>query len=81
MKTPATQFLDGLGIAEAPPRERMFNLELAQRWMLNPELQAIVPDPEDVVRLDAGRLKRFMEVVVDDPKASVALRTAVGSPR
>ena len=38
--------LTGLGIAEAPPRERMFNLELAQRWLLNPELQELVPDPD-----------------------------------
>jgi hypothetical protein len=69
--------ITGLGIAEAPPRERMFNLELAQRWLLNPELQQIVPDPDDVARLEGEPLRQFMEAVIDDPKASLALRTHV----
>ena len=29
----------------------MYNLELAQRWMLNEELQAIVPDPSATAKL------------------------------
>jgi len=28
--------LTGLGIESPPPREQMYNLEIAQRWMLNP---------------------------------------------
>ena len=51
-KTPADndsfaflRVLTGLGIL-TPPRERMFNLELTQRWLINPELQETVPDPE-----------------------------------
>ena len=39
------RILTGLGLVEAPPREKMFNLELAQRWLVNPELQEIVPTP------------------------------------
>jgi hypothetical protein len=67
----------GLGIVEAPPRERMFNLELAQRWLLNPDLQAIVPDPDDTARLEDESLRRFMEAVIADRGASAALRAHV----
>src|SRR5262249_22448217 len=46
--------ITGLGLVDAPPRERMFNLELQQRWLLNQELQRLVPDPEAVLDLDKG---------------------------
>ncbi|HEX3556811.1 MAG TPA: S8 family serine peptidase [Thermoanaerobaculia bacterium] len=69
----------GLGIAEPPPRERMFNLELAQRWLVNDRLQEIVPDPDAVTRLDGEQLRQFMEAVIEDQGASLALRRQVAS--
>ncbi len=70
--------ITGLGIVEPPPRERMFNLELSQRWLLNPELQEIVPDPDDA-KLDDKALEVFMEAVVSDTGASFALRKHVAA--
>lgn len=71
--------LTGLGVAEAPPRERMFNLELAQRWLLNPRLAEIVPDPDAAGRLDEATLRRLMDAVIEDTGASLALRRHVAS--
>jgi subtilisin family serine protease len=71
--------ITGLGIAEAPPRERMFNLELAQRWLLNPELQEIVPDPDDTAQLNGSMLERFMQAIIEDHGASAALRKHVAT--
>jgi subtilisin family serine protease len=83
-KTPADsdafaflRVLTGLGIADVPPRERMFNLELTQRWLMNPELQEAVPDPEADVSRDA--LRTFMEAVIGDTGASQTLRKHVAS--
>lgn len=67
----------GLGVVDVPPREQMFNLELAQRWLVNPRLQEIVPDPDATDRLDDKTLRRFMEAVIEDPQASVTLRKHV----
>ncbi len=69
----------GLGVVEAPPRERMFNLELAQRWLLNKRLQEIVPDPDDPPKFQKEEderdfMRRFMEAVIEDKDASRALR-------
>jgi hypothetical protein len=69
----------GLGIAEAPPRERMFNLELAQRWLVNERLQEIVPDPGAVTQLDDKNLRLFMAAVIEDQDASLALRKHVAT--
>lgn len=71
--------LTGLGVVEAPPREQMFNLELAQRWLVNPELQKIVPDPDAVVRLGDTVLKRLMAAIIEDDGASLVLRRHVAS--
>jgi hypothetical protein len=71
--------LTGLGVVEIPPRERMLNLELAQRWVVNPRLQAIVPDPDATAPLAAGPLKALMEAVIEDPGASLALRKHVAA--
>lgn len=70
--------ITGLGIIEPPPRERMFNLELEQRWLLDPRLQEIVPEP-DGATLDAKTLEAFMEAVVEDGGASFALRRHVAA--
>ena len=83
-KTPADsdsfaflRVLTGLGVADVPPRERMLNLEITQRWLMNPELQEAVPDPEADVPRDA--LRRFMEAVIGDKGASQTLRKHVAS--
>ena len=68
------RLLTGIGFGEPPPAERMFNLELAQRWMMNPELQRLLPDPEIVTTLPKAALKRVMEAAIADAGASVALR-------
>ncbi|HVT15801.1 MAG TPA: S8 family serine peptidase [Thermoanaerobaculia bacterium] len=65
--------ITGLGLAEEPPREAMFNLELTQRWLLNPALQAAVPDP-DAGQVTSAGLRQFMEAAIDDKDASNALR-------
>jgi subtilisin family serine protease len=69
----------GLGLVEQPPRERMFNLELAQRWLLNEELQKLVPDPENPPvfgeqEQEREFMRRVMEAIIEDPGASLALR-------
>src|SRR5262249_12360303 len=65
----------GLGITDAPPREEMFNLELTQRYLANKELQDIVPDPEKPV--SDQDLRKFMEAVIEDDGASLAVRRHV----
>jgi subtilisin family serine protease len=71
--------LTGLGIVEVPAREKMFNLELAQRWLLNEELQKIVPDPTGATRLEGGKLRLFMQAIIEDEGASLALRKQVAT--
>ena len=70
--------ITGLGIVEASSRERMFNLEIAQRWLLNQELQRIAPDPDEAP-LDAQHLTAFMDALIGDEGASLALRRHVAS--
>ncbi|HYH45601.1 MAG TPA: S8/S53 family peptidase, partial [Thermoanaerobaculia bacterium] len=69
----------GLGLDEPTPREQMFNLEVAQRWLLNERLQEIVPDPEAASALSGDALRGFMEAVIEDDGASLALRKHVAS--
>jgi hypothetical protein len=64
--------LTGLGIAEPTTRERMLNLELTQRYLMNPTLQAPIPDPEAQVSLD--QLRVFAEAAIADKGASENLR-------
>lgn len=71
---PFFRVLTGIGIVEAPVRERMFNLELMQRWLLNPDLQEMVPDPDAVETLAPSALRPFLEAVIADPQASRELR-------
>lgn len=69
--------LTGLGLAEQAPREAMFNLELAQRWLINPALTEIVPDPEKATSKET--LKKFMEAIVADKDASITLRKHIAN--
>jgi len=68
------RIITGRGVDAPSPRERMFNLELTHRWMLNPELSNIVPDPDGVDALSDKDLRKFMEAVIEDEGASSALR-------
>ena len=69
--------ITGLGITDPPPREEMFNLELAQRYLANKELQEIVSDPEKPV--SDKDLRKFMQAVIEDGGASLALRKQIAS--
>jgi subtilisin family serine protease len=71
------RLITGLGAAEPPPRERMFNLELAQRWLVNPTLQQLVPDPDRTPTLTPKDLRKVMDAVIADSGASTALRKHV----
>ena len=74
------RLITGLGLTEPTPREEMFNLELAQRWLKNPRLQALIEDPEFRARFDDEEQQRkVMEIVIEDPEASLALRRHVAS--
>lgn len=74
--------ITGLGITITPAREVMFNLELTQRWLLNENLQKIIPNPElkpDLERaaksdIPRDNIRAFMEAVIADNKASLELR-------
>jgi len=68
--------ITGIGIAEVTARERMFDLEIAQRWLLNPELQEIAPDPDDAGALAPRELERFMQALIEDAGASAALSSS-----
>ena len=69
--------ITGLGISEPTPRERMLNVELTQRYLMNRQLQEAVPDPESDVAI--SDLRRFMDAVVADPAASQTLRRMAAS--
>jgi hypothetical protein len=66
--------LTGLGLAEPTPREEMFNQEIAQRWLLNADLQELVPDPHAAEPHDEETLKRVIEILLEDEATSQALR-------
>jgi subtilisin family serine protease len=72
--------ITGFGISEPTPREDMFNLELTQLWLVNRDLQSIIPDPDGK---PAGapdpEMRRFMEAVIADPRASQALRKHIAA--
>jgi len=74
--------ITGLGIDTQPPRELMFNLELTQLYLKNDtvdgtSLQDIIADPEKPV--DDKTMKQFMDAVIANPNASVALRKHIAS--
>jgi hypothetical protein len=69
--------ITGLGLADPPPSERMFNIELSQRYLMNRDMQAAVPEPAADVPQDA--LKRFLDALIADPGASQVLRRTVAA--
>ncbi len=73
------RLLTGLGVEGPTPREEMFNLELAQRWLLREDLQEIVPDPEATSEIPQKKLREFMDAVIEDTGASLALRRHIAA--
>lgn len=71
--------LTGLGVADPPPRESMFEIELSQRWLLNKNLQEAVPDPDSMAVVPKEKLREFMDALINDNQASVALRKHVAA--
>lgn len=69
--------ITGLGLTDSPPREQMFDLELTQRYLANKDLQDIIPDPEKPA--SDQELRRFMDAVIQDNQASLALRKHVAA--
>jgi len=64
--------ITGLGIAADAARERMLNIELSQRYLLNRDMQEAVPEPTAEVSRKA--LRRFMDALIGDAGASETLR-------
>ncbi len=80
-KTPADRdsfavlrVLTGFGVADPPPRQDMFEIELAQRWLYNKTLNELVPDPDSGNQIPKETLRKFMDALIQDEKASVMLR-------
>src|SRR5215218_3856157 len=85
-KTPADRdsfavlrVLTGFGVVDSPPRQNMFEIELAQRWLYNQTLQKLVPDPDSGREVPRETLRQFMDALIQDDKASVALRRHIAS--
>lgn len=68
------RLITGLGLEAPTPQEEMYNLELAQRWLLSSRLQQAVPDLERASGLTDRRLRQVLEAVIEDDGASHALR-------
>lgn len=61
--------ITGLGLAEPPPTERMLNIEMAQRYLMNRDMQVAIPEPAaDNIPKDS--LKKFLDALIADPGAS-----------
>jgi hypothetical protein len=75
---PFFRVITGLGVAEPPPRERMLNLELSQRFLMNRDMQEAVLEPEaEVIPNEA--LRKFMDAAIADKSASQTLRRALAA--
>jgi hypothetical protein len=72
--------ISGFGAAPEDPRTRMYALEMTQLALLSPAAQQALPDP-DVPPQQVTKAQRdaFLAAIHDDPRASVALRRALGS--
>jgi Subtilase family len=74
------RLVTGFGITEPTPREEMFNLELAQLWLKSEPLQELIGDPEFRAKFDdRAQQKQMMDIVIQDPRASLALRRHIES--
>ncbi len=68
------RMLTGLAVDGESPQEEMFNLELAQLWLTNRALSEAVPDPEAQRQLTPAAYQQVLDIVLEDPTASQALR-------
>ncbi len=69
--------LTGLGVTEPTLQERLFELEARQRWLVNPDLQAVLTD--DLLEKPAAEfprevIRQVMETLLADPETSQTLR-------
>jgi hypothetical protein len=69
--------ITGLGITEATLSEEMFNLELMQRWVVNPRLHGAVEDPEAEEAPSERTLETIVDAILEDEGASSALKRHV----
>jgi hypothetical protein len=69
--------ITGLGLNAADARERMFNLELSQRYLRNKDLAEAIPEP--AATPDLASIRRFLDSLIADTAASQALRRAASS--
>jgi Subtilase family len=63
----------GLGVAMDDSRKAMFELEMTQLAQRNPELERILPDPDDP-SVGQNQLRQFVEAVAENSNASRDLR-------
>jgi hypothetical protein len=75
---PFLRVITGLGLTEETSRERMFNLEVAQLWLLSEELHKLVDDPAEA-NVGSGKLNDVMEAIIADDRASDALRKHIAA--
>lgn len=79
---PLWRVLTGLGIAAAPAgaRERMLELEALQLSQSN-AIERLLPDPQASggAPTDAAQLRALAQALAGDPRASAALREALGA--
>lgn len=68
--------LTGMGIAAAPNRRAMLELEALQLSQ-SAEIEALLPDPENFARITDGQKLAVLQALAAHPRASRALRTAL----
>lgn len=77
---PILRILTGLGMAAPPPtdpRQRMLELEALQLSQ-DAAMETLLPDGPDAPPPSAAKLRQVAEALADDPRASRALRLAIG---
>jgi subtilisin family serine protease len=76
---PVLRVLTGLGLnAEPTPRERMLELEALQLSQ-SAAIEALLPEGPEVAPGSAAGRRRLTEALADHPRASAALRAALGA--
>lgn len=68
------RMLTGFALQAGAVREEMFNLELAQLWLVDPDLHEILPDPAAAEPPASEIYRRVLDVVLENPDASAALK-------
>ena len=71
------RLITGIGLDEPTTQEEMFNLELAQRWLVNPELGTIIANPDATTDIDTEQTQKLITAILEDANTSDALRRHV----